>query len=375
MDYSKTLEELVKNGNFRTCPQDRLHSGLIDLSSNDYLGLSKLTLADFVKENPGLLSMPMTSVASRLLSACQQPYEDLENQLADIFHRPALLFNSGYHANTGVVSAMADRDTVIIADKLVHASIIDGIILSKAKFQRFPHNDFDELERLVSLVPENKRILVIVESIYSMDGDAADIDRLISIKKRCSNILLYVDEAHSFGVEGKGGHGLVMECSDPAAVDVIIGTFGKALASYGAFAAVSPVIKDYLINKSRSFIFSTVISPLQAEWSRLMVTKMQTMEKERKWLKHLSQRLYDILSKYSETRPAAVSHIQALIVGDAKLAVEISHLLRNEGIVALPIRTPTVPAGTERIRFSLSANLQDSDLDKLDNALKCILKK
>lgn len=374
MEYSKTLDSLRSTGNFRKCPDDRLDSGLIDLSSNDYLGLSKYCLNDFVKDNQSLLTMPMTSVASRLLSACQKPYEALETRLSEIFHRPALLFNSGYHANTGVVSALADRDTVIVADKLVHASIIDGIILSRAKFQRFPHNDFAELERLVAQMPAAKRVLVIVESRYSMDGDAADIETLIAIKRKYGNVLLYVDEAHSFGAEGQGGRGLSMSSSAPEEIDVIIGTFGKALASYGAFAAVSQEIKDYLINKSRSFIFSTAISPLQAEWSRLMVEKMATMDAEREHLKHLSGKLHDILAKYSADC-CSDSHIQALIVGDPTLAVEISHKLREQGIVALPIRTPTVPAGTERIRFSLSASMIDADLDKLDNALKCIFKK
>lgn len=374
MNYSETLNILKESGNYRQFPEDRLGKDIIDLSSNDYLGLGCLTLADFIKENPQLASASMSSVASRLLAACQKPYEALEQDLADIFHRPTLLFNSGYHANTGVVSALADRDTVIIADKLVHASIIDGIILSRAKFQRFAHNDFDELERMVNAVPETKRVLVIVESRYSMDGDAADIERLISLKKSHENVLLYVDEAHSFGAEGKGGCGICMQHGCCEMIDVIIGTFGKALASYGAFAAVSPVIKEYLINKSRSLIFSTAISPLQVEWSRLMLRKMADMESEREHLKDLSARLYEILCKYSPIKPAAVSHIQALIVGDAARAVEISLKLRENGIVALPIRTPTVPAGTERIRFSLSARNTFEELDKLDETIKCILK-
>lgn len=374
MNYSDTLNILKESGNYRQFPEDRLGKDIIDLSSNDYLGLGGLCLADFLRNNPQLTSAPMSSVASRLLAACQKPYAELELELSDIFHRPTLLFNSGYHANIGVVSALADRDTIIIADKLIHASIIDGIILSRAKFQRFAHNDFDELERMVNTVSATKRILVIVESRYSMDGDSADIERLISLKKLHPNVLLYVDEAHSFGAEGKGGCGICMESSCPDVIDVIIGTFGKALASYGAFAAVSPIIKDYLINKSRSLIFSTAISPLQVEWSRLMLNKMADMDSERIHLKDLSARLYKILCKYSDTKPAAVSHIQALIVGDAGRAVEISLKLREQGIVALPIRTPTVPAGTERIRFSLSASNTFDDLDKLDNALECILK-
>lgn len=146
MEYSQVLDNLRNTGNFRSCPSDRLNSGVIDLSSNDYLGLSRYSLADFAETEPQLLHLPMSSVASRLLAACQEPYSLLENDLAEIFRRPALIFNSGYHANTGIVSALADRDTIIIADRLVHASIIDGIILSRSKFQRFAHNDFDELE-------------------------------------------------------------------------------------------------------------------------------------------------------------------------------------------------------------------------------------
>ncbi|MGM9843271.1 MAG: aminotransferase class I/II-fold pyridoxal phosphate-dependent enzyme [Muribaculaceae bacterium] len=373
MEYSQVLDNLRNTGNFRSCPADRLNSGVIDLSSNDYLGLSRYSLADFAETEPQLLHLPMSSVASRLLAACQEPYSLLEKDLAEIFHRPALIFNSGYHANTGIVSALADRDTIIFADRLVHASIIDGIILSRSKFQRFAHNDFDELERLVAAAPAEKRKLIIVESRYSMDGDAADIERLINIKKAYANILLYVDEAHSFGAEGAGGQGITMSSSDPDAVDVIIGTFGKALASYGAFAAVSPVIKDFLINKSRSFIFSTAISPLQVEWSRIMIGKMQEMDDERLHLQKLSHSLYEILSSHSSTPPAAISHIQALIVGDAARAVEISLRLRESGIVALPIRTPTVPAGTERIRFSLSAANSLADLELLNEALNKIL--
>ncbi|MGM9799236.1 MAG: aminotransferase class I/II-fold pyridoxal phosphate-dependent enzyme [Muribaculaceae bacterium] len=373
MEYSQVLDNLRNTGNFRSCPSDRLNSGVIDLSSNDYLGLSRYSLADFAETEPQLLHLPMSSVASRLLAACQEPYSLLENDLAEIFRRPALIFNSGYHANTGIVSALADRDTIIIADRLVHASIIDGIILSRSKFQRFAHNNFDELERLVAEASAEKRKLIIVESRYSMDGDSADIERLINIKKTYENILLYVDEAHSFGAEGAGGQGVTMGSSDPDAVDVIIGTFGKALASYGAFAAVSPVIKDFLINRARSFIFSTAISPLQVEWSRIMIGKMKEMDDERLHLQKISRRLYEILSSHSSTPPAAISHIQALIVGDAARAVEISLRLRESGIVALPIRTPTVPAGTERIRFSLSTANSLADLELLNEALNKIL--
>lgn len=372
MNIEKILDELKSSGNYRACPKRQSSECIYDFSSNDYLGLSKYKLSDFVSEYPILFEASMTSSASRLLAGEQLHYEILEDELAKIFHRPTLLFNSGYHANTGIISAIANRDTIIIADRLVHASIIDGIILSRAKLQRFRHNDFDELEHMLSAAPIGKDIIVIVEGVYSMDGDMADIDRLISIKKSRPEIILYVDEAHSFGVNGTNGCGLVMSSTEPDMVDIIVGTFGKALASYGAFTAVSPSMKEFLINKARSFIFSTSLSPLQVIWTSIMLNRMQQLDCLRKELMKQADALYALLSRYSETPPAAVSHIQSLIIGDPKSTVELSAKLMKMGIVALPIRTPTVPAGTERIRFSLNAEYDFDCITSLEHALKCI---
>ncbi len=190
--------------------------------------------------------MPLTSSASRLLAPRQIEYTNLEVFLSLLYrkHRggdtSALLFNSGYHANTGLIASIAGGgNTMILADKLVHASIIDGIILSRAPFRRFRHNDFNHLEQLLhENASQHRNILVIVESVYSMDGDKADIERLLRLKKEYPNILLYVDEAHAFGVIGPKGLGLAAASSAPGEVDIIVGTFGKAAASMGAFAIV-----------------------------------------------------------------------------------------------------------------------------------------
>lgn len=372
MNFNEVLLRLASEGNLRDIPSDRCDSHLLDFSTNDYLGFGSRRLRQYLTADPGLLDLPMTSSASRLLAATQTEYGELEEMLSSLYGegRSCLLFNSGYHANTGIVSAIADRSTLIIADKLVHASIIDGMILSRARFQRFRHNDFDELERMIEGAPCSvNRILVIVESVYSMDGDRADLERLIALKRKNSRVMLYVDEAHAFGVLGPKGLGLTMATSDPGAFDVVVGTFGKALASYGAFAVTSATIRQWLINSSRSLIFSTSISPLQCRWTRLMVEEMLKADAERERLHVMSKKLYRILTATRQA-PTAESHIQGLITGDAVKAVEMSGKLRDEGFVVLPIRTPTVPAGTERLRFSLSASMTDEDLDKLSMALK-----
>lgn len=365
------LEQLRLSSNYRAFPQP--DSGtLIDLTSNDYLGIAlRDDLRDqFMAANHGGKSLAMTSSASRLLASCQQEYADFEAALAEAYSRHALLFNSGYHANTGIIQAIADKRTLIVADKLVHASIIDGIRLSGARFTRFPHNDFDRLERIVAQVPadEADRILVVVESVYSMDGDRADIDRLIDLRRTDERIMLYVDEAHGVGVEGPAGLGLVAASKSPAEVDIVIGTLGKALASSGAFAIVDDLLRQYLINKARSLIFSTALPPACVAWSRFIFGKMMEMDAERATLRSHAHRLADAIAK-ATGHSGVVSHIQPLIIGDAAATLQRSAQLLSHGVKVLPIRTPTVPPGSERLRFSLSAALTDADIA---HACRCI---
>lgn len=366
MTFGETLEELRASGNLRHIPSGET-LGLVDFTSNDYLGLARrhdlLTrfLAD-QQTDPA----PLTASASRLLAARQKSFNRLEALLADLYGRPALLFNSGYHANTGIVSAVASQpSTLIVADKLVHASIIDGIVLSRAPFKRFRHNDYGHLERILESEKGRwQNILIIVESVYSMDGDRADIERLADIKRLTPGALLYVDEAHAVGVEGPCGLGLTMASGKADDVDIIVGTFGKALASSGAFAVVSAELREFLVNRARSLIFSTAMAPMTAEWTRLMLETSLTMDAERTRLKELSRRLAEV------TGQADPSHIQPLMAGDARRAVMFSEQLRRQGYQVLPIRTPTVPAGTERLRISLSAALTDAELNGLAEALK-----
>ncbi|MCM1137744.1 MAG: 8-amino-7-oxononanoate synthase [Muribaculum sp.] len=375
--FAEITHALRSSGNFRSIPSgDNAQAGLIDLSSNDYLGLASLQeLQEKFFADRQNRQIPMTSSAARLLAGVQREYLDLEHFLKDLYNRPALLFNSGYHANTGLISALAQAGkSLIVADKLIHASIIDGITLSKSDFSRFRHNDFNHLERILAKdASKYERVIIVVESLYSMDGDRADIESLIDIKKRYPNSLLYVDEAHAFGVEGPRGLGICQGSANFDMVDVVVGTFGKACASMGAFAAVSQEIKEYIINRARSFIFSTAIPPLTAAWTRYMIETFIPMDNRRNHLRQLGYKLKSILQPLSPRFPITASHIQPLVIGDALRTVDISNKLREEGFKVLPIRTPTVPPGTERLRISLNASLSLDDIDRFGVALKvCI---
>lgn len=355
----QTLNDLVASGNLRKIPEQQ--SGrAYDFSSNDYLGLSEdIDLrADFLRGITAETFLPSSS-ASRLLSARQNAYGDLEKYISSLYGRAALLFNSGYHANTGMIGALGSPKTLFVADKLVHASIIDGLVLSKSNFQRFKHNDYDHLCRIIERYGKDyERVVIVAESVYSMDGDAADIDRLVDAKRLHNNILLYVDEAHAVGVLGERGLGL---CQGKD-VDIMVGTFGKALASEGAFAVMSPIMREYMVNRCRSLIFSTALSPFAAMWSMTTLRRSLEMDAERLHLHHLAERLQAIVGS------SLASHIQPYIVGDAQRTVELSHKLLADGVKVLPIRTPTVPPGTERLRFSLSAALTDDSLSALSAA-------
>lgn len=368
MNLDLTLQQLADSGNLRRIPSEP-HSSAVDLSSNDYLGLaerSDLREEFFAAHSPSELLM--SSSASRLLGAHQREFESFEQLLHDSYGREALTFNSGYHANVGLIQAIADSHTLIVADRLVHASIIDGIRLSGAPFVRFRHNDYDHLNTIIDQKAKDyTNILIVAESVYSMDGDSADIDRLIEAKRRCGDkALLYVDEAHAVGVAGPAGLGLVAASSDPLQVDITVGTMGKALASVGAYAIMSENMRSYMVNKARSLIFSTAIPPINMAWSSFIFRRMLTMDSERAALSSLAGRLAAALG--SDTP----SHIRPLIVGDPHKAVAMSERLLNLGFKALPIRTPTVPPGTERLRFSLSAAIRPESIDALADALRLI---
>ncbi len=375
-DFELTLNQLKESGNFRSIP-DEPEREYLDFSTNDYMGLGART--DFQEKffaNPEVRNLPLSSSAARLLAPHQKAHTDLEEYLGEFYGRKVLLYNSGYHANTGTISALASKNTYVIADRLSHASIIDGVVLSRAEFTRFKHNDYAHLEKLLEANADKyRRILIVTESVFSMDGDACDVDRLVELKRKFASrceVLLYIDEAHAFGVNGPHGLGLCKASPCYNEVDLVVGTFGKAAASQGAFVATTPVIKDYLINKSRSFIFSTALPPFNSAWTQFVVSQLVAMDAEREHLQELCRQLSAGIEAITDIR-VVTSHIIPLIVGDAHKAVEVSKKLAERGVKALAIRTPTVPPGTERIRFSVSAAMTSDDIQFLLRQLKELL--
>ena len=368
MDINATLRQLEDSGNFRRIPGET-DGNIVDLSSNDYLGLaSRIDLRQQFFSQYTAESLPMSASASRLLGARQREFDAFEHLLGEAYGRSALLFNSGYHANVGLIQALADKQTLIVADRLVHASIIDGIRLSGAPFVRFRHNDCNHLRSIIADKGSSfANILIIAESVYSMDGDRADIDRLIEVRDSCGDrAMLYIDEAHAVGVLGPAGLGLSMASAHRDKVDIIVGTLGKALASAGAYTVVSRRLRDFFVNKARSLIFSTALPPINIAWSNFIFSRMMDMDSERSRLASLSRQLAEAIGADEP------GHIRPLIVGDPHKAVDLSRRLLQLGYKVLPIRTPTVPPGTERLRFSLSADIADSDIAGLAQALETV---
>lgn len=376
--YSETLQALRAAGNFRSIPQHAPHNdAMVDLSTNDYLGLSlhpELQTEFFSDEANRAIAF--SSSAARFLASNQQEHQLLEEFLSALYDgRPTLLFNSGYHANTGLVSALASESgTLIVADKLVHASIIDGITLSHAPFKRFLHNDFNRLERILAQEHNNyARILVVVESIYSMDGDSTNLDALVALKRRYANVILYVDEAHALGVLGRQGLGMCHDHPAFSEIDVVMGTFGKAVASSGAFCVTTDTLRDYAVNRARSFIFSTAIPPINSAWTRFIFDKITRMDARRERLATIAQTLQSALDDMQLSTDSTPSHIRPVIAGSSDRAIAMSRQLLERGFKVLPIRTPTVPPGTERLRISLNADITDTQLSDFVQALRAIV--
>lgn len=363
------LREIEAKGNLRRIPADATESGRVDFSGNDYLGLSlRSDLRDEFFNTNDPSDLIMSASASRLLASRQKAYSAFEELLKKAYGRTALLFNSGYHANTGMVSALATKEYTILADKLVHASIIDGIRLSGAPFERFRHNDMRHLSALAQkATAQGRKLLIIAESVYSMDGDKAPVSELVDIKRKYPDALLYIDEAHAVGVEGPAGLGVCMNPEISVGdVDVIVGTLGKALASAGAYVIANENVRLWAINRARSFIFSTALPPVNVLWSKFIFEKAMNMDSERRKLKQLGRRLGEALGTGSD------SHIQPYMLGDPHEALRISKILKDQGFDVLPIRTPTVPPGTDRLRISLSAALREDEIDSLAEALNRI---
>lgn len=338
----------------------------INLSSNDYLGLG----ADATLLEEFLDTMPvdekwLTSASSRLLTGNHKVYARLEETLCDFYlGKAALVFNTGYQTNLGVLSALLGKGDVIFSDKLNHASIIDGIKLSGATCFRYPHRNYPMLEKLLDENRKDYRHAVIVtEAVFSMEGDRADLPELVRLKQ-AYRALLYVDEAHSVGVLGGQGRGLAAEQQVLNDVDILIGTCGKALASLGAFVICEPLLKDYLINTMRPFIFTTALPPINVSWTRFVLQKSTLLEEKQTYLNALTHQFRSALAD-KEIKTCGDTHIIPLIIGENAQTRASAERIRAGGYLLFPIKPPTVPKGTARLRVSLTASLEWAEIERL----------
>lgn len=363
-DYFNTLELLKSHSHFRNLKDFQAkdekyiyykNKKLLNLSSNNYLNFAdnQAITEEFLSQASSKYCFG--SASSRLLTGTLPIYDELEHLLCTLYSKQAcLLYNSGYHANVGISGSLNQKKDVIFSDKLNHASIIDGMQLSQGKFFRYPHNDTQALEKL--LIRERKNFnnaIIVTESVFSMDGDIADLKKIVELKKEY-NCILVVDEAHAFGVFGNKGLGVCEKLGLIKDVDLIVGTFGKAVGSMGAFVVGDRVIIDFLINKSRPFIFSTALPPISTAFTKWIIENKFPITKSKR------ENMLKIASSFGSP-----SQIIPVIIGDNRATIDMCEILFRNGYFTLPIRPPTVPVGTSRIRLSLTCQICEDELKTL----------
>ncbi len=344
---------------------------LVNLCSNDYLGLAGderlRRAAAGAAERCGA-----GSGGARLTAGDLPIHRELEARLAEMKGtEAALLFSSGYHANAGAIGALAGRDDAVFSDELNHASIIDGCRLSRARVERYRHGDVADLSRLLRETPARRR-LVVTDAVFGMDGDAAPLGELVELCQ-AHGAMLYLDEAHATGVLGETGAGLAEAAGASGRVDVLMGTLGKALGSFGAFVCGSRPLCDWLANRSRTFVYSTALPP-PACGAALAALEVVRAEPERRLrLGALARRAREGLGRMGFPVAGIVAPILPVILGEERLALEASRRLRDRGYYVRAIRPPTVPSGTSRLRVSLTAAHGEEHVDGFLSALGEVL--
>ncbi|MBN1412312.1 MAG: 8-amino-7-oxononanoate synthase [Spirochaetales bacterium] len=340
---------------------------LINFASNNYLGLandSRVTAAGKTAAD----AWGSGSGASRLVTGTSGLFTELEASLAVWMKKEkALIFNSGFTANLGLLGALADRDTVVFTDRFNHASIYDGITLSRAQMIRYPHCDADKLKMLLDKHKAERRI-IITDTVFSMDGDLAPLENLVSLAHD-SGSLLIVDEAHGLGLFGPEGDGLTGGLGLNDGVDIILGTFSKAFGAFGAFVAGSSMLVEYLVNVSRPFIFTTALPPfvLGAVSAALEIIRSEGRGKQ---VLAMAAGVREELARAGRDTGHSRSQVIPVITGTNREALVLMDKLGEAGLYAPAIRPPTVPFNTARIRVSLSHFHREDDIHRLVEELK-----
>lgn len=338
------------------------------MCSNDYLGLAGHPL---VKEAAieAVQRWGAGAGASRLVSGNMEPHVALEDRIRRFKGaEAALLFNSGYNANLGVISALADRSTEVFSDKLNHASIVDACVLSRAKVRRYPSRDLSALERLLKASRAKKKFIA-TDSVFSMDGTIAPLKEISGLLDKYGAMLL-VDDAHATGVLGPGGLGSLEHFGISHPAIIVMGTLGKALGSFGAFITGGRALIDLMVSKARPFIYTTALPPsvCGAAIKAFDIVEDEPVLRERLW--ENTARLKEGLSRMGLDTMGSETPIVPIKVGPAKKAVEISDMLLERGVFIQAIRPPTVPEGTSRLRMTLSASHTSDDIDSALSALR-----
>ena len=332
----------------------------VNLSSNDYLQLASDPQVQKVAESY-LQQYGTGSTASRLISGTWSYHQELEEKLSRwLATESVLLFNSGYQLNCSLIPAISNRDTHLYFDKLNHNSLVQGAILSRAKLHRYRHLDYQHLDQILKQESAETRKIIVTESVFSMDGDVADITRLVEIAKRY-NAMLIVDEAHAIGVMGNEGRGLAYQHDD---VDIVIGTFGKAFGSFGAYVSCSTEIREYLINFCSGFIYTTALPPAVIGATIGALERIQTMQNDRDYLEELGNWFRAELKQLGLDYLNSSSHIIPIIIGSEQDTLRISEHLSNYGFTCQAIRPPTVESGKSRLRVTLNSAITKEHLTK-----------
>lgn len=336
--------------------------------SNDYLGLA--SHPDLVNAaRSGLEEHGLGGAASHLICGHHSEHHRLEEKLAAFTRRSgALFFSTGYMANVGVITALAGKGDTIFSDELNHASIIDGCRLSGAGVRIYPHRDTATLAEQLAETEGHK--LVVTDGVFSMDGDIAPLRELAALCRR-HDALLVVDDAHGFGCVGPDGRGAVLEAGlGEDEVPLVVGTLGKAFGTSGAFVAGPPVLLDYLVQKARSYIYTTAMPPALATASCRSVELVETEEHRRYHLCRLINRFRSEAAAIGYNLMSSATPIQPIMIGDPHEAMRLSRELEQRGILVTAIRPPTVPQGESRLRVTLSASHTEEQLDQLLIALR-----
>jgi 8-amino-7-oxononanoate synthase len=334
----------------------------LNFSSNDYLGLNQHPQINKAM-NEGVERFGLCSSGSSLVTGHHYAHQALEETICAWLNKPnCLLFSSGFAANSGLMNALGQPNTQLWLDKLSHASMIDGALASAGKVRRFQHNDITQLQRLLA-GSKQKGVatdqLFFTEGVFSMDGDEAEIKQLAQLAKQ-EKAVFCVDDAHAIGIIGEHGEGSISK----APIDIVMATFGKAIATSGAFIACENNVYDYLVNFCRHYIYSTAMSPAIAWATKQAIELIQTETWRRDKIKQLTALLKNELMAGVKILPSTTS-IQAIIIGEQDKALHISEQLKKRGIWLSAIRPPTVPRGTSRLRVTVCSNHKEQDIKYL----------